>query len=132
MKKSWQVKKKIHFEMADPQGIAFFAHILTLAHQTLEDFFEDQGLNPKDYFQNPGFAFPIRATEASFESPLHPFLEINIHFLIPYIGTSSFKTNYIMKQDKKIAANVSLHHVCINKKTGKSSPIPDFLMDIIS
>lgn len=114
---------KVHFDEADPAGIAFSGIIFTKAHRCYEEFVAELTPNSKDFFLNPETIYPIRHTETEFLAPLFPLETYQALIRVIKIGESSFQLEFDLGKEDKVCARVRSTHVCCDKKTMKKQPL---------
>lgn len=114
----------VHFNECDPAGILFFGNIFTLAHQSFEDFLNQNPETYHEYFASRQFAFPLIKAEAQFQRPMCLGKTYQIQLEITEIRNSSFQVLIQFLQAQETCAVVNTVHVCIDKLTQKKSDLP--------
>lgn len=125
MQQKFTKKIQIKFREADPAGILFFGNILSLAHDTFEEFIQNAGFTWNEWFKTDEFIVPIRQTEAQFLSPFMPGQFYQIEVFVEKIGDSSLKMKYTFLQDYKVHAEVSMVHTFLNFQTKSKIRVPE-------
>jgi len=115
----------IPFNLADPAGVAFFANVIGLSHQAVEQFIIASDIAWEDWFASARVAAPIVNVDTEFMKPLFPGKEYKFKVSILKMGTSSIKFNIDITKDEEICAKTKLTVVFISKETEKSVPIPE-------
>ncbi len=119
---SFKTSFKIHFDEADPAGIAFSGIIFTKAHRCFEKFIEEITQDAHEFFLNSETIYPIRHTETEFMRPFFPLKEYEARVSVVKIGDSSFQLQFELGLKEQVHAVVRTTHVCCDKKTmGKKS-----------
>lgn len=114
----------IPFHLADPAGIVFFAHVFTLCHQAYEKFVTTNlAFKWQEWFQNPEWILPIRATHASYQAPLFAGQECHIHLALSKLTPSSFTLSFQFLQPH-LCCEVTTTHVCCTKLTQTKRELP--------
>ena len=118
---------KIHFDEADPAGVAFSGQLFTKMHRCYEGFISHMGISPQDFFLGEKWAYPLRAIDCEYFSPLLALHEYDVEIQVLKISETSFKLGYSVKKQGKLCAKLNSVHVCINKSTGAKAEIPHSL-----
>jgi acyl-CoA thioester hydrolase/1,4-dihydroxy-2-naphthoyl-CoA hydrolase len=116
---------QIRFREADPAGILFFGHVLSLAHDVFEDFIPATGLTWADYFQAKEHIAPIRHAEIDFLAPMRPGHPYEVSVTILKISDSSFQTKTVFSEGSKQHAVVKTVHTFLNSKSFQKIPVPE-------
>lgn len=125
----FQSQIRIHFDEADPAGIAFFGGIYPKIHRCYEEFLSSMGVDLKEWFLNPEVITPIRHQETEFFAPLLPFEDYQVETHVLRISESSFQLQFEIKQTEKKHCIVKTTHVCCHKKTMEKTRIPEKLVE---
>lgn len=121
---SYKSQIHIHFDEADPAGIAFFGNIFHKIHQTYEDFLRHMDIDLKEWFLNPQTIAPIRHTEAEYLAPLLPFETYDVVTKVLSLSESTFRLEFTIEKKNKKHVIVSTTHVCCSVAEMKKVPIP--------
>lgn len=114
----------IPFHLADPAGIVFFGHPLTLMHQAFEAFVIHRLKCPWDrWFHNEHWIVPVRHAELQYLHPLMAGRECLVEMTVQALSKSSFTLETILKQNE-ICAVIKTVHVFCDKKTKQKIEIP--------
>lgn len=119
----------IRFRQGDPAGISFFANVYSMAHDTFEDFVQHLGFDWKMWFANEEWGVPLRHTACDYFQPLIPGKVSTITVLVENLGESSIKMKYLIKNNEKVAAEVTLVHTFMSMKTRTKMPMPSIVRD---
>lgn len=125
MNQKFVTERKIKFHEADPAGIVFFAHVLTMAHETFELFVEKAGIPWGQWFSEEAPMVPIRHLECNYHIPFLPNRTYQIQAQISNLGESSFQMHYEFKSEKGTHAEVKMVHTFVDKMTKKKGSIPE-------
>ncbi len=117
---------KIHFDEADPAGIAFSGGLFTKIHRCFEDYIESL-MDPNEFFFNQDSIFPLRHNEAEYLKPLLPLQTYAVEIAVIRLSESSFQMEFKVLDQNEVSAIVRSTHVCCSAETFKKKPIPDFL-----
>ncbi len=118
---------KIHFDEADPAGIAFSGGLFTKIHRCFEDFIEAMKIDPNEFFFNRDSIFPLRHNEAEYFKPLLPLKTYSVLISVLRISETSFQMEFKVMDQEVPHAVVRSTHVCCDSQTFTKKPIPDFL-----
>ena len=124
---SFETKIKIHFDEADPAGIAFSGGIFTKIHRCYEDFIEALNQDPKEFFLNPKVITPLRHVEVEYFRPLFPLETYDVMIDVLKLSESSFQLQFNIQRDGKTLSSVRSTHVCCLKDNMEKCPIPENL-----
>lgn len=124
---SFQSQIQIHFNEADPAGIAFFGNVFAKIHQCYEDFLQSMGIDLEEWFLSPKLIAPIRHTEAEYFKPLLPFKNYDVKIKTLSLSESTFRLQFTIERDGEKHVVISTTHVCCTVKDMKKAPIPESL-----
>ena len=124
---SFETTMKIHFDEADPAGIAFSGGIFTKIHRCYEDFIVALKQDPQQFFLNPELIYPLRHIEAQYFYPLLPLQEYNVKIDVSRLSESSFQLQFDILKGEKIFCQVRSTHVCCQKSSMTKVAIPENL-----
>lgn len=118
---------KIHFDEADPAGIAFSGGLFTKVHRCYEDFIAALDQDPKKFFLNPETLYPLRHFEGEYFQPMLPLENYDVFVGVIKISESSFQLEYRLGDQEKPRAKFRSTHVAVTKKDFSKTTIPDSL-----
>ena len=124
---TFETEIKIHFDEADPAGIAFSGGLFTKMHRCYEDFIVALEIDPQEFFLNPTVIVPLRHVEADYLRPLRPLQKYQVVVSVTKMSESSFQLQFEVKQKNQNHAVLRSTHVCCSKETLVKCPIPDHL-----
>lgn len=124
---TFETHMKIHFDEADPAGIAFSGGLFTKIHRCYEDFIVALGQDPKQFFLTPEVIFPLRHFEAEYFAPLLPLETYPVHIGVQSMGESHFQLVYKVGPKDQPKALFRSVHVTVDKASFTKKPIPDDL-----
>lgn len=128
MPKLFQTRLTPRFSDADPAGVVFFARIISLGHDVIEDFVtQGLGLTWQEWFGNESFAAPFRHVDAEFLSPLWPGQVTEATLAVSHVGESSFSTQIEFFQGAVIKARLKFTEVSVGLKNKSKQPIPPLI-----
>ncbi len=125
---TFKTTTKIHFDEADPAGIAFSGTLFTKAHRCYEEFIA-KITSAEDFFLNPEAIYPIRHTETEFLAPLFPLKSYEVLIQVNKLGDTSFQLQFDIQKEGRSRAIVRTTHVCVDKKTMKKQGLPSELKE---
>lgn len=124
---AFQTQMRIHFDEADPAGVAFSAGLLTKIHRCFEDFIS--GFGPQNYFFSESLAYPIRHMEAEYLQPLRPLETYPVSVAVERMGQTSFTLVYEVGSPRAVVARST--HVCCERPEFKKKPLPKPLTEYL-
>ena len=132
-KSMFSYKTHIKLYQTDAAGRLFFGHQFFLIHDAEEAFLNEIGLGTNFIIEKSDYIFPIIHTEADYLCPLKNGENITITLEVDKIGHSSITELFtIYNADTIVAGKVKLVHVCVEKKSGEKSGIPEFVLEKIT
>lgn len=111
------------FELGDPGGILFFAHVFSLSHQLFEQFILEHICSWEHWFQNPEWIVPIKKTESIYFHPLQVGKICSVKLKFESKTVHSFQLSYQFFQPV-LCCEVKTIHVFCNRKNKIKIPIP--------
>lgn len=130
--KTYVREVQIRFHEADPAGILYFGNILTLAHDTFEDFIVEAGIPWKTWFKDCLYFVPIKYVESDFKAPFIPGEKYQVHTQVGSITESSFQMQYTFQQGEKVHAIVKMVHTFADMKTKQKTRMPDDVRQVLN
>lgn len=124
---AYQSQFQVHFDDADPAGIAFFGNLFTKIHHCYEEFLQAMGVDLKQWFLSPEVIAPIRHSEAEYFKPLFPFETYNVDIKVLSLSESTFRLEFNIHQKGEKNSIVRTTHVCCSAKTFQKVSIPEKL-----
>ena len=124
---SFKTEISIHFDEADPAGIAFSGGVFTKMHRCYEEFITALGQNPQKFFLNPEVIFPLRHMEADYFAPLMPLEKYQVSIGVLKNSDTSFQLQYEISKGETKHCVVRSTHVCVDKSTMKKTAMPSDL-----
>ena len=126
---NFETTMKIHFDEADPAGIAFSGLLFTKAHRCFEEFVAALEQDPEKFFLNSEIIYPIRHIEVDFWGPLLPLHTYEVKIGVTHLGESSFQLTYDVNSGEKGLATLKSTHVCVEKANFQKRTIPTDLKE---
>ncbi len=122
----------IRFGDTDPYGVVYYSTYHRYAHQAVEDFLRERGLDPDSFFRNTdeGYGMPVVASRGRFTSPVrYPAFIIPV-VRVEKIGRTSvtFRIDFLNNNLK--VAEVELVFVCIDREWRKRE-LPESLKKVL-
>lgn len=114
----------IHFDEADPAGIAFAGQIFTKVHRCYEDFIAHLRINKKHFFLDSDYAYPIKSFEAEYLAPLFPLQTYDVNVSVLNLSQNSYQLQFNILDGAKSLCLVRSVHVCCKKQPFEKSPLP--------
>ena len=119
---------RVRFADTDLQAIVFNANYLTYYDVAWTEYFRAVGFEWKDLLAL-GVDTVLARTTMEFKSPARFDEILEVHTRVSKIGTTSLTFEfaiYPQGEDRLIGSATSLY-VCVDPKTLKSTPVPDYL-----
>jgi 1,4-dihydroxy-2-naphthoyl-CoA hydrolase len=117
-------QRKIYFADTDAAGVVYFANLLSICHESYEEFLTNLKINIQDFFTNNKIAIPIIHAEIDFFKPLFCGDLTIIDLNLKLTNNKIFEINYEIKKDSILIATALTRHICINPQTRKTLEIP--------
>ncbi len=124
---AFKTQMKIHFDEADPAGIAFSGGLFTKIHRCYEDFVQALDQDPKAFFLSPKTLYPLRHFECEYFRPLLPLETYDVAIKVIKISDSSFQLEYQVGLANELCATLRSTHVAVSKKDFQKVAIPSSL-----
>lgn len=130
MSKVFESSLKVKFRECDPAQIMFFGNIFAWSHDAFEEFIQAAGFQWSEWFKTKEYMIPIRATQASFETPFFPGEQYSVQAQVKALGTTSFTMKYrFLKPAGPVHAVVEMTHVVLDQKTKKPISLPSLIRE---
>lgn len=120
----FQTQIKIHFDEADPAGIAFAGHIFKKIHHCYEEFIETIGQKTREFFMGSSLIYPIRHIEVEYFKPLLALKTYQVTIRVKKISESSFRLQFNIKEKDETLSEAYSTHVCCEKQKMKKAVLP--------
>lgn len=119
-------QSSIKLHDTDAAGLLFYGRQFFIVNDVYEHFLEQTGFSTAYLLKKCDFFTPIIHTEADYLAPLFPGDTIKIKMNLKEIGTSSITYHYDIFDEEMIkVGSVTNTHVCIDKSSRKSRPLPE-------
>jgi 1,4-dihydroxy-2-naphthoyl-CoA hydrolase len=121
-------ERNVHFADTDAAGVVYFARYLSLCHEAYEECLAASGIALQPFFQQAGLLLPIRSSNADYLRPLRGGDRVRVHVTVRAQGEDAFATEYALERLEgpraRLAARVTLQHVCIRADARDRAPLP--------
>ena len=119
---------RVYYADTDHGGVVYYANYLKWFEVGRTEILRQAGFDCND-FEKQGVIAPVVEVHCSYKQPVKYNDIVIIKTIIENIGNSSIKFNYkiIRKSDNESVAEGCTVNVFVNKKTMKSTKIPDNL-----
>lgn len=117
-------QRKIYFADTDAAGVVYFANLLSICHESYEEFLTNLKINLQNFFTDNKMAIPIIHAEIDFFKPLFCGDLIIINLNPKLINNKVFEISYEIKKDSVLIATALTRHICINPQTRTTQQIP--------
>ena len=126
--KTNQTEQRVYYSDTDHGGVVYYANYLKWFEIGRTEILRQAGFDYKN-FENQGIIAPVVEAHCNYKAPVKYNDIIIIKTTIENIGSSSIKFHYeiIRKSDNEILAEGYTVNVFVDKKTVKSTKIPDKL-----
>lgn len=126
---------KVRYSEIDGQKIVFNAHYLTYLDIASSEYFEEGlKLDLHQLAEEEIFDFVLAKTTLEYKGSARLGDWLNIWCKVDRIGNSSYTKKFMITRDgeEEPLLFAEIIYVCINPKTKKSQPIPDFVREKMS
>ncbi|MCC6137879.1 MAG: acyl-CoA thioesterase [Bdellovibrionaceae bacterium] len=130
--KTFEQKVEIHFRQTDMAGITYFNEVFNLFHDAYEAWVESNFGSKKEWFNHPEWAVPLKNVSCDYKAPLMPFETYNLKITLDEVGTTTFRLKTEILKDSTVCAELSTTHIFLDKKTKRSTPIPQIILNKLS
>ncbi len=121
---------RVTFDLVDPGGRLFFAHLFTAAHRAYESLLAEAGL-ALGRLAETGPLLPLVHAEADYLAPVGLEDEVEVQVNLEALGRSSFTLVHRFRLDDRPCARARTVHVAISPDDGRPVPLPGFLIDAL-
>ena len=123
---------RVRFQHTDPAGIVFFSNILVYCHEAYEEFLRASGMPLEEFIGKREHILPLGHAEATFKRPFRAGQLVTVRLRVGRIGDRSFRMEYdLFGQGGEHLATAATDHICVDKASGKSAPIPPQLKALL-
>lgn len=120
--------KTIFLKDTDATGVLYFSEQLKFCQEVFEAFLSKK-LTLHQMLREHDFLLPIVHAETDYALPLRVGDEVEIQLSLGEVGSSSLSLEFKIMKGAQEAGRAKIVHVAISKKTGKSIPIPEIVLD---
>jgi len=120
--------KTIFLRDTDATGVLYFSEQLKFCQEAFEVYLSKK-FTLLQMLREHDFLLPIVHAEADYALPLRVGDEVEIQLSLKELGTSSFSLGFNILKAGQEAGNAKIVHVALSKKTGKSIPIPEIVLE---
>ncbi len=117
-------KRKIYFADTDAAGVVYFSNLLSICHETYEEYLTTLTINLQEFFSSNLIAIPIIHAEIDFFKPLFCGDLIIIDIDTKLISNKIFEISYYLNKDNILIATALTRHICLDAQTRKTQEIP--------
>ena len=122
----------IKLSHTDAAGVIFYGRIYELAQEVVENYLNQIGFGVGSMLREKEYITPVVHSEADYFLPMRVGDDITIEIGIEKVGKSSFTTYYLFfNVQKNLLAKAKTVNVSINKKTGKTIPLPEDFKNVL-
>lgn len=122
--------RRIRFSDTDAAGVVYFANYLSICHEAYEEALLESGIELNRFFDDEGVIIPIARASSDFLRPLACGDMTEVELSGQLIKESEFELHYrifLPGPPRKIAAEASTRHVCIDSSSRRRTPLPRLL-----
>ncbi|HEV7622233.1 MAG TPA: thioesterase family protein [Flavisolibacter sp.] len=125
-------RTQIRLKDTDATGVLYFAQQFPMAMEAWEECLKARGFPLQQLLDSP-YLMPVVHAEADYLAPLRVGDEVEITLTVAKLGTSSVTLDFSLhdSHSKCAVGNVRIVHVVVDRESGSSVPIPDFLRVIL-
>ena len=123
---------RVRFAETDLQGIVFNGNYLTYYDTAWTEYFRELGMTYHKFLDR-GVDTVLARTTIDFKSPARFDDIIEVHTRVSSIGTTSlwFDFEIYPKGEDRLVGAASSLYVCVDPKTLKKIPVPEWLRSVI-
>lgn len=122
----FETQTVIKLHDTDAAGVTFFVNYFRIAHTAYEALMTSVGCSLEYIISSADYMVLIAHAEADYERPLVLGEKVSIAVKTVAIGDSSFTLEFSFRGGNgNPSASVKTVHVSIDKRTGKTIPIPE-------
>ena len=123
----------VKFNDVDHAGRIYFAQAFHIAHQALEDYWQNDSKGWAHWFNNPEWIVPIVHAEANFLGEVRAGESLNCEIQFAEKGNSSISLAYQFANSAgKKVMSVNTKHVVVDKATGQPRSVPEDISELFS
>ncbi|NCO75670.1 MAG: acyl-CoA thioesterase [Cyanobacteria bacterium] len=117
-------QRKIYFADTDGAGVVYFTNLLSICHESYEEYLSYLTINLQEFFTNKLIAIPIIHAQIDFFKPLFCGDVIIITLEGKLINNKVFEISYEIYKENVLIAKALTRHICINPQSRKTQEIP--------
>jgi 1,4-dihydroxy-2-naphthoyl-CoA hydrolase len=125
-------ERLIYLADTDAAGVVYFAHLLSICHESYEFSLAQFGINVKSFLNNAAVAIPISQAEIQFFRPLFCGDRIKVDFTCQSLSESEFELQYKISLGEVLVGKAKTRHVCIDTAHRKRSALPEILQSWVT
>ena len=127
-----KTEHRVYYFDTDHGGVVYYSNYLKWFEIGRTELLRDYGFNYLD-FERQNIIAPVVEVKCNYKEPVKYNDIVEIKTSIENIGNSSIRFHYeiVRKKDKNLLAEGHSINVFVNKKTLKSTKIPDNLRKVI-
>lgn len=124
------IRRRVQWGDCDPAGIVYTPRFADYLVEAYLDYFEYLfGQTTRGLMMPRGLALPAKAISIEFRKRLCPDQYFNIRVHVADIRVRTFDLSVVAVTDEETVSFVgTIALICLNLQTGKSQPLPDFLI----
>ena len=126
-------ERRVRFGDTDPYGVLYFAALLDIFKEAVDEFFRTRGVNPNEIYRNAGagFGFPVVRAIADYENPARYDDLLQVECLIKAVGGKSVTFSLSATTGDEMVAKGELTFVSISDKW-ESIPLPAMIKSLLN
>jgi acyl-CoA thioester hydrolase/1,4-dihydroxy-2-naphthoyl-CoA hydrolase len=128
MSSTFKTQTRLKFRQADPAQMMYFANVFSLAHDAFEEFIVAAGYRWEEWFSADHHLIPIRHAEADYKSPFIPGQLYDIEVCVESLGSTSFKMKYVLTNNNRLHATVTMVHAVLDPQTKRKMALPALII----
>lgn len=123
-------RRAVRFQDIDAAGIIYFARVLEYFHDAFVSFLATRGIDLPGILRDGAFGMPLGHAEADYLGPMRFGDEVVIEIVLLALSERSLSIGYRARSttDRVLAIGQAVH-VCIDRTTFRSTPLPDELRE---
>jgi acyl-CoA thioester hydrolase len=129
----FSLQKLVLLQHTDATQVIFFPAQLEWAVETFEKFLLSRGTGTNHLMTSP-YRLPVVHVESEYLNPIALGEEVTIHLHPLRLGRSSVSSQYtvVNNSSQEIVGSVKLVFVCLDKAAQKSTPLPEWLRELLT
>jgi acyl-CoA thioester hydrolase len=122
---------RVRYAECDLQGVAFNAHYLNYFDTSMTELWR-AAYGSYQAMLDRGVDMVLAEARLHFLRPARFDDELELAVVVTHLGRTSFRTRHSAGRDGEPIAEAELRHVLVERQTGATTPLPDWLREGIA